>query len=132
VTIRHLHCCSQMVFSSTCATYGNPAQLPVTEETPTLPINPYGRAKLMAEQVIRDYAHADTALNVVIFRYFNVYGSDLQGFLGEYPPPTLRQHARISNACMDAALKQRASLTISGADLQDAAACCTSAEWICA
>ena len=61
------------MFSSTCATYGNPAKLPVTEETPTLPINPYGRAKLMAEQVIRDYLVAEPSLNAIIFRR----GSDL-------------------------------------------------------
>jgi UDP-arabinose 4-epimerase len=69
----------------------------------------------MSEQVIKDYAHADPELTVIIFRYFNVYGGDPQGLLGEYPPPSVRQHARIANACMDAALKLRASLTISGA-----------------
>lgn len=108
-------CATQIVFSSTCATYGNPAKLPVTEETPTLPINPYGRAKLMSEQIVRDYARADPALRATVFRYFNVYGGDPTGVLGEYPPPALRQHARIANACMDAALKKRASLVISGA-----------------
>jgi UDP-arabinose 4-epimerase len=104
----------QLVFSSTCATYGNPAKLPVTEETPTLPINPYGRAKLMAEQVIRDYMASDPSLKAIIFRYFNVYGSDPQALLGEYPQPALRQHSRISGACMDAALHDVDSLTIQG------------------
>ena len=105
----------QLVFSSTCATYGNPAKLPVTEETPTLPINPYGRAKLMAEQVIRDYLAADATLNAVVFRYFNVYGSDPGALLGEYPRPELRKHARIAGACMDAAMHEMDHLTITGA-----------------
>lgn len=104
----------QLVFSSTCATYGNPAKLPVTEETPTLPINPYGRAKLMAEQVIRDYMASDPSLQAVIFRYFNVYGSDPKALLGEFPQPSLRQHSRISGACMDAALHEIPSLTVKG------------------
>ena len=60
--------CVQLVFSSTCAVYGNPAKLPVTEETPALPINPYGRAKLVAEQAIKDYLAAEPALSAVIFR----------------------------------------------------------------
>ena len=46
----------RLVYSSTCATYGNPDVLPITEKTPTVPINPYGKAKLYAETAIRDYA----------------------------------------------------------------------------
>lgn len=107
----------QLIYSSTCATYGNPEVLPVTEETAAVPINPYGRAKLMAEGAIRDYAAANPALRAVIFRYFNVYGSDPGGALGEFPPPSLRQHSRISGACMDAALQEITSLKITGADL---------------
>eukprot|EP00892_Ulva_mutabilis_P012642 jgi/Ulvmu1/9750/UM055_0090.1 len=104
----------ELIYSSTCATYGNPAVLPVTEDTPTVPINPYGRAKLAAEGIIRDAAAADTSLRAVIFRYFNVYGSDPGGALGEFPPPALRQHSRISGACMDAAMHETTSLKITG------------------
>lgn len=53
-------------------------------------------------------------LQAIIFRYFNVYGSDPKGRLGEYPPPDLRQHGRISGACMDAALGEIEHLTILG------------------
>jgi UDP-arabinose 4-epimerase len=57
-----------LVYSSTCAVYGNPDKLPVTEATPPKPINPYGEAKLYAENVIRNYAKADTAFKAVILR----------------------------------------------------------------
>jgi UDP-glucose 4-epimerase len=90
--------CMQLVFSSTCATYGNPAKLPVTEETPTLPINPYGRAKLMAEQVIRDYLAAEPALCAVIFRR----------------APRLHMTVR-DCACGNSAGSRRCRLAVSGA-----------------
>ena len=76
--------------------YGNPEELPVTEATPTKPINPYGKAKLAAEDILRDYAASDSSFSALILRYFNVYGSDPDGVIGEYPLPALRQHARIS------------------------------------
>jgi UDP-arabinose 4-epimerase len=112
-----VHClfCLQLVFSSTCAVYGNPEKLPVTEETPTNPINPYGKAKLAAEQELRDYAASNPNLKGLILRYFNVFGSDPEGLLGEYPPPELRKHTRISGACMEAALHEDVKLTITGA-----------------
>lgn len=125
--------CMQLIYSSTCATYGNPESLPVTEDTPAVPINPYGRAKLMAEGAIRDAAAADPGLRAVIFRYFNVYGSDPGGALGEFPSPALRRHSRISGACMDAAMHEVSSLKITGA-LRCALACAAdvlACGWIC-
>ncbi|KAG2451063.1 hypothetical protein HYH02_004331 [Chlamydomonas schloesseri] len=104
----------QLVYSSTCAVYGNPESLPVTEATPPKPINPYGQSKLMAEEVIRWYARSKPDFKSIILRYFNVYGSDPQGRLGEYPRPELRAQARISGACMDAALGMVPSLTVKG------------------
>eukprot|EP00198_Chlamydomonas_reinhardtii_P005876 XP_001695212.1 NAD-dependent epimerase/dehydratase [Chlamydomonas reinhardtii] len=104
----------QLVYSSTCAVYGNPESLPVTEATPPKPINPYGQSKLMAEEVIRWYARSQPDFKSIILRYFNVYGSDPQGRLGEYPRPELRAQARISGACMDAALGLVPSLTVKG------------------
>eukprot|EP01061_Rhynchopus_euleeides_P042404 TRINITY_DN739_c1_g1_i1.p1 TRINITY_DN739_c1_g1~~TRINITY_DN739_c1_g1_i1.p1 ORF type:complete len:440 (+),score=136.26 TRINITY_DN739_c1_g1_i1:132-1451(+) len=93
-----------IVFSSTCATYGNPSQLPVTEETPTNPMSPYGSAKLWAEHVLKDWAVAHPEVRVGILRYFNVYGCDPEGRVGEWPNPKLQQkHGRITNACLDAA-----------------------------
>ncbi|KXZ47499.1 hypothetical protein GPECTOR_35g937 [Gonium pectorale] len=104
----------QLVYSSTCAVYGNPERLPVTELTPPLPINPYGQSKLMAEEVIRWYARSQPEFKAIVLRYFNVYGSDPGGRLGEYPRPELRAQSRISGACMDAALGLVESLTVKG------------------
>jgi UDP-glucose 4-epimerase len=63
-----------IVFSSTAAVYGNPARLPLTEDAPTEPINPYGRSKLMVEQMLAWHAQA-YGLRYVAFRYFNVAGA---------------------------------------------------------
>lgn len=69
----------QLVYSSTCAVYGNTKQLPVTEATPPTPNNPYGTAKLAAEHAIRHYAASQPDFRSTILRYFNVYGSDPAG-----------------------------------------------------
>jgi UDP-glucose 4-epimerase len=71
-----------IVFSSTCATYGVPQQVPMTEDHPQAPINPYGRSKWMVEQLLHDFARA-YQLPSVIFRYFNAAGADPEGDLGE-------------------------------------------------
>jgi len=105
---------NELIYSSTCATYGNPDVLPITEKTPTLPINPYGKSKLYAEEAIRDYAFANPEFRAVILRYFNVFGSDPKGRLGEYPRPELRRHGRISGACFDAALGNIEHLLVMG------------------
>lgn len=105
---------NKLVYSSTCATYGNPDVMPITELTPTVPINPYGKAKLAAERVVRDYANSNPAFNAAVLRYFNVYGSDPEGRLGEYPRAELRHHGRISGACFDAALGNIDQLTVMG------------------
>ena len=77
-----------LVFSSTCATYGIPAedQIPIAETCPQQPINPYGRSKWMVEQMIRDFGSA-YGLPCVIFRYFNAAGADPSGGLGEDHTP---------------------------------------------
>jgi UDP-arabinose 4-epimerase len=106
----------RLVYSSTCATYGNPDVLPITEKTPTVPINPYGKAKLYAETAIRDYAASDPSFQAAILRYFNVFGSDPEGRLGEFPRPELRRHGRISGACFDAALGLIPELVVMGTD----------------
>jgi len=76
----------RLVFSSTCATYGNPVQVPMGESHPQEPINPYGASKLMVERVLRDYAHA-YGLASVALRYFNAAGSDPDGHIGERHDP---------------------------------------------
>ena len=76
----------QLVFSSTAATYGLPRWTPLTEDHPLLPINPYGRTKLMGERLINDFSRA-YGLRAVCFRYFNAAGADKQARLGEDRTP---------------------------------------------
>lgn len=74
--------CKRLVFSSTCATYGEPASLPIREEAPQRPVNPYGNTKLCCEMMQRDFARAH-GMGVVALRYFNAAGADPEGRLGE-------------------------------------------------
>ncbi len=71
-----------IVFSSTCATYGNPQYTPIDEKHPQNPINPYGKTKLMIEKIMEDYDRA-YGLKYIALRYFNAAGCDAQGELGE-------------------------------------------------
>jgi len=80
------HDVHRLVFSSTCATYGVPASLPITEETPQHPINPYGRSKLMIEHLLDDYATAYDFRSISL-RYFNASGCAADGSLGERHEP---------------------------------------------
>ncbi len=76
----------QVVFSSSCATYGSPDVLPITETAPQLPINPYGRTKLICEHMLKDHAEA-YGMRYAILRYFNAAGADPAGELGERHAP---------------------------------------------
>lgn len=76
----------KLVFSSTCATYGVPKTLPIDEDTPQIPINPYGRSKRMVEQMLQDIG-AVTPLRSVALRYFNACGTDPDGEIGENHDP---------------------------------------------
>lgn len=76
----------RLVFSSTCATYGVPQRIPIDEDHPQAPINPYGRSKLMVERVLADHEAAH-GLNYVALRYFNAAGADPSGELGERHEP---------------------------------------------
>jgi len=73
---------SRFIFSSTCATYGVPTTVPIPEDHPQNPINPYGRSKWMVEQLLADFGAA-YRLQSVCFRYFNAAGADPLGRLGE-------------------------------------------------
>ncbi|NRP23017.1 UDP-glucose 4-epimerase [Ensifer adhaerens] len=77
---------NRIVFSSTCATYGVPPRLPITEDTVQLPVNPYGRTKLMIELMLGDYARA-YGFRSVALRYFNAAGADPDGQLTERHDP---------------------------------------------
>lgn len=77
------------IFSSTAAVYGNPVELPVTEDAPLAPINPYGASKMISERFLADLAAADADFEYVALRYFNVAGADPQNRLGQdYANPT--------------------------------------------
>jgi UDP-glucose 4-epimerase len=115
-TLNLLRCCSvmgvnQLIFSSTAAVYGEPQENPVTENTPTLPINPYGRSKLMSELMIRDYALA-SSMRYIILRYFNVAGADPGGRIGQNSANATHLIANVCNA----ALKRQSELKIFGTD----------------
>lgn len=79
----------RMIFSSTAAVYGNPSQLPVTENAPLQPINPYGASKMMTERFLVDLSQANSDFRYVALRYFNVAGADPETRLGQdYSNPT--------------------------------------------
>lgn len=79
------HNCNAMVFSSSATVYGEAVYLPFDEAHPVAPVNPYGRTKLFAEQLIRDWSASETASGAVILRYFNPVGADASGRIGEEP-----------------------------------------------
>jgi UDP-glucose 4-epimerase len=74
-----------MVFSSSATVYGNPLEVPITEDFPVSPTNPYGRTKLMIEEILRDLHAADSAWQVALLRYFNPVGAHESGQIGEDP-----------------------------------------------
>jgi UDP-arabinose 4-epimerase len=80
------HDITKIVFSSSCATYGVPAKLPITEDMPQDPISPYGRTKLVGEMILRD-ACAAHGVAAVALRYFNAAGADADGEVGEEHQP---------------------------------------------
>jgi UDP-glucose 4-epimerase len=102
---------AKFVFSSTCATYGVPSRVPITEETPQTPINPYGHTKLAFEKMLSDYAAA-YPLGFVALRYFNASGASPDGSLGEDHTP----ETHLIPLVLQVALGQRASLQIYGTD----------------
>jgi len=77
--------CNNIVFSSSATVYGKPKYLPYDEEHPTHPVNPYGRSKLMIENIIRDWAKVDSKRRGTILRYFNPVGAHESGQIGENP-----------------------------------------------
>lgn len=93
-TINILDCmnkynCKKIIYSSSCATYGIPEKLPITELTTQNPIHPYGSSKLMTEGIILDYSKA-FCIKYIILRYFNVVGNDTDFEVGEWHNPEKR------------------------------------------
>ncbi len=101
----------RFVFSSTAATFGNPETPLIAEDHPKNPLNPYGRTKLMIEQVLADYGHA-YGIRSVCFRYFNAAGADPSGEIGEAHDPETHL---VPNVLL-AALGARDGLDIFGED----------------
>jgi len=79
----------RLVFSSSATVYGEPTQLPISEDFPTgVPTNPYGRSKLMIEELLKDLAKSDPRWSIALLRYFNPIGAHTSGMIGEDPNGT--------------------------------------------
>lgn len=107
----HEYRINKLIFSSTAAVYGIPDIMPVTEEMPLRPINPYGYGKLMVEQVLRDHSLASD-LNYVALRYFNVAGADPLSRIGEGK----KNATHLITQCLRTAAGLRSGLDIFGTD----------------
>jgi UDP-glucose-4-epimerase GalE len=100
-----------IVFSSSCATYGAPERVPITEDHPQNPISPYGYTKLVVERILADYAHA-YGFRYAALRYFNASGAASDGTLGEDHDP----ETHLIPLVLQVALGQRPSVDIFGTD----------------
>ncbi|HSP66852.1 MAG TPA: UDP-glucose 4-epimerase GalE, partial [Bryobacteraceae bacterium] len=100
-----------IVFSSTCAVYGNPETIPITEAEQKKPVNPYGETKLFVERMLYWYGIAH-GLKWVAPRYFNAAGADPEGELGEVHDP----ETHLIPAAIEALLGQRPQLEVYGTD----------------
>ena len=99
------------IFSSTAATYGIPEQVPVREDSPKVPINPYGMSKLMTEIMLKDVAAAHP-INYAALRYFNVAGADPQGRSGQ----STAGATHLIKVAVEAATGKRSSVAVFGTD----------------
>ena len=102
---------TRFVFSSTCATYGIPRDVPITEETLQAPINPYGNTKLAFEKMLADYAPA-YGIGYAALRYFNASGASADGTIGEDHTP----ETHLIPLVLQVALGQRPHISIFGTD----------------
>ena len=102
-----------LVFSSSATVYGDPSRLPVTEDHPLSATNPYGRTKLMIEEMLRDLHHSDAAWKIGILRYFNPAGAHVGGLIGEDPQGIPNNLLPVVS---QVAVGRRASLNVWGND----------------
>ena len=105
------HGVNKFIFSSTCATYGVPESVPISEDHPQRPINPYGASKLMIERMLQDFDAAH-GLRSISLRYFNAAGADPDGEIGEAHDP----ETHLIPLVLDAAARKRPSITVFGND----------------
>jgi UDP-glucose-4-epimerase GalE len=103
----------KLVFSSSCATYGIPEQIPISESHPQIPVNPYGESKLFIERALHWYDTAHQFRSTAL-RYFNAAGADLQNEIGEDHNP----ETHLIPLAIQAALGQRSKIDIFGTDYQ--------------
>jgi UDP-glucose 4-epimerase len=105
--------CKTVVFSSSATVYGDPASVPITEDFPLSATNPYGRSKLMIEEILRDLVKAEPDWRIALLRYFNPVGAHESGLIGEEPngiPNNLVPYiAQVANG-------QREKLSVFGGD----------------
>lgn len=113
------HGIAAIIFSSTCATYGNPVTLPITEDHPQNPINPYGASKLMVERMLDDFGKAHGVKSVAL-RYFNASGADPEIETGESHNP----ETHLIPMVLDVALGKRLKASIFGTDYDTADGTC--------
>jgi UDP-glucose-4-epimerase GalE len=101
----------KIIFSSTCSTYGEPDVVPIPEDHPQHPINPYGKTKLIVEQMLADFelAHGIKHVNL---RYFNAGGADPDGEIGEHHDP----ESHLIPLVIEAAMGKRPHIAIFGTD----------------
>jgi UDP-glucose 4-epimerase len=102
----------KFVFSSTCAVYGDPDKVPITEDEKKAPVSPYGRSKLMVEQILADDSVADKNFSFAALRYFNASGCAMDGSLGEDHDP----ESHLIPAILQSAMGIRPELTLFGTD----------------
>lgn len=105
------HDIDRLIFSSACATYGLPDTLPITEDHPQRPINPYGFSKLVVEKMLRDFSLAH-GLHYISLRYFNAAGADLDNEIGESHDPETHLIPRVLAAAYGLTLV----ITVFGSD----------------
>ena len=105
------HGCDKIIFSSTCATYGEPERVPITEDMLQRPINPYGMTKLTVERILADYGRA-YGLKYVVLRYFNAAGADPECEIGESHNPETHTIPLV----LDAASGKREDIKVFGTD----------------
>jgi UDP-glucose 4-epimerase len=102
----------KFVFSSTCAVYGDPEKVPIIESEKKAPVSPYGRSKLMVEQILADWAAAEPRFAFAALRYFNASGCAMDGSLGEDHDP----ETHLIPVILQAILGVRPGVTVFGTD----------------
>jgi UDP-glucose 4-epimerase len=116
-TINVLECMAEanverFVFSSTCATYGDPDKIPITEEEKKAPVSPYGRSKLVVEWILQDYLAANPKFKFAALRYFNASGCAMDGSIGEDHDP----ETHLIPVILQSILGVRPEVTVFGTD----------------